>query len=87
MILDEEDGFSFFAYLGGVFYSISLLPQVWQYVSLANPVFYMINGFRYALLGISDTSVVTSFAVLVTLIAVMMGVNWYIFKTGRGLRA
>lgn len=74
-------------YLGGVFYSITLLPPVWQYVSLANPVFYMINGFRYGLLGISDTSVVTSFAVLVTLIAVMMGVNWYVFKTGLGLRA
>ncbi len=74
-------------YLGGVFYSISLLPHVWQYVSYANPIVYMINGFRYGLLGISDTSVGLSFVVLVVLILIMTAVNWYIFKTGRGLRA
>ena len=74
-------------YLGGVFYSISLLPPVWRSLSYANPVLYMINGFRYGLLGVSDTSVVLSFSVLVGLVAVMIGVNYYIFKTGRGLRA
>ena len=74
-------------YLGGVFYSISLLPPVWQYISYANPVVYMINGFRYGLLGVSDTSVPLSLAILVTLVLVMVSANWYIFKTGRGLRA
>jgi ABC-2 type transport system permease protein len=74
-------------YLGGVFYSIALLPPVWQYVSMANPVVYMINGFRYGLLGVADTSVWTSFIVLLSLVLTMIGVNWYLFKTGKGLRA
>jgi len=73
-------------YLGGVFYSIHLLPPIWQNISLLNPVVYMINGFRYGLLGISDTSVVASFSVLLGLIVIMIGVNYYIFKTGKGLR-
>ena len=74
-------------YLGGVFYSISLLPHIWQYVSYANPIVYMINGFRYGLLGVSDASVMLSFVILVALVFLMTGVNWFIFKTGRGLRA
>lgn len=74
-------------YLGGVFYSVHLLPPFWQAVSYANPIVYMINGFRYGLLGVTDTSVLTSFIVLFALIVVMVFANWYIFKTGRGLRA
>ena len=74
-------------YLGGVFYSISLLPPFWQYVSYANPIVYMINGFRYGLLGVSDLSVGLSFGVLVVMTVVLAGVNWYLFKTGKGLRA
>lgn len=74
-------------YLGGVFYSVSLLPQIWQYVSYANPIVYMINGFRYGLLGVADTSIWMSFAVLVGLVALLIGANYYIFKTGKGLRA
>lgn len=74
-------------YLGGVFYSIKLLPEVWQYVSYANPIVYMINGFRYGLLGIADTSVWTSFIILVGLVLALTGANYYVFKTGRGLRA
>ena len=74
-------------YLGGVFYAISLLPPVWQYVSYANPIVYMINGFRYGLLGVHDMSVLTSFLVLSSLVAILIGVNYYIFKTGKGLRA
>jgi ABC-2 type transport system permease protein len=45
-------------YLGGVFYSISLLPEFWQRVSVANPILYMVNGFRYGMLGVSDVSLV-----------------------------
>ena len=74
-------------YLGGVFYSVHLLPQVWQYVSYANPIVYMISGFRYGLLGVRDMSIYISFGVLVGLIAILIGVNYWIFKTGRGLRA
>lgn len=74
-------------YLGGVFYSIHLLPPIWQTLSYMNPIVYMINGFRYGLLGVSDTSVWTSFIVLMVLVGVMIFANWYVFKTGRGLRA
>jgi ABC-2 type transport system permease protein len=74
-------------YLGGVFYSISLLPPIWQKISLANPIVYMIDGFRYGLLGVSDTDIWVSFGVLITLVAVMVGINWWVFKTGKGLRA
>ena len=74
-------------YLGGVFYSITKLPEVWQTVSYFNPIVYIVNGFRYGLLGTSDVSVWTSFAVLAVLIAIMIIANWYVFKTGRGLRA
>ena len=74
-------------YLGGVFYSIHLLPPVWQYISYANPIVYMINGFRYGLLGVSDTSVWSSFVVLVGLVVVLVYANYYVFKTGKGLRS
>ena len=74
-------------YLGGVFYSIHLLPPVWQVISYANPIVYMINGFRYGLLGVSDTSVWASFAVLVGLVVVLIYANYYVFRTGKGLRA
>ena len=74
-------------YLGGVFYSVHLLPQVWQYISYANPIVYMINGFRYGLLGVSDTSVWASFGVLVGLVVVLIYANYYVFRTGKGLRA
>ena len=74
-------------YLGGVFYSIALLPPIWQKVSLANPIVYMVDGFRYGLLGVSGTSVWVSFSVLSLLVLLMIGANWWIFKTGKGLRA
>jgi ABC-2 type transport system permease protein len=74
-------------YLGGVFYSVKVLPEIWQMVSYANPILYMVNGFRYGLLGVSDTSVWTSFLVLSGLIVAMVGINYYLFKTGKGLRA
>jgi ABC-2 type transport system permease protein len=51
-------------YLGGVFYSIDLLPDFWANVSLLNPVLYMVNGFRYGILGVSDVNIVTSYAML-----------------------
>lgn len=74
-------------YLGGVFYSVHLLPPIWQYISYANPIVYMINGFRYGLLGVSDTSVWASFGVLMGLVGVLIYANYYVFKTGKGLRA
>lgn len=73
-------------YLGGVFYSISSLPPLWQKVSLANPILYIINGFRYGFLGTSDVSIFVCIAVLIGMTLVLLGVNWYFLKKGLGLR-
>ncbi len=74
-------------YLGGVFYSISLLPDFWQGVSHFNPVFYMINAFRYGFLGIADVSIVWSFSVIVTFIVVFYTVVTLLLKNGVGIRS
>jgi len=73
-------------YLGGVFYSISNLPQLWQTVSLANPVFYIINGFRYGFLGTSDVPLLTCVLVLMALTLALLGTNVYFLKKGLGLK-
>jgi ABC-2 type transport system permease protein len=73
-------------YLGGVFYSVSLLPDVWQKVSFANPILYMINGFRYGFLGHSDISLVISFGLIGMFIALLYGICHYLLVTGTGLR-
>jgi ABC-2 type transport system permease protein len=74
-------------YLGGVFYSISLLPDFWQGVSHFNPVFYMINAFRYGFLGVSDVPVLWSFAVIFSFIAVGYTVLVFLLKKGVGIRS
>ncbi|MGC7590033.1 ABC transporter permease [Bisgaard Taxon 46] len=74
-------------YLGGVFYSISLLPEFWQGVSKLNPIVYMINGFRYGFLGISDVSLVTSFVVLCTFIVSLYFIAYSLIQRGIGLRS
>ncbi|MBO1520388.1 ABC transporter permease [Oceanisphaera pacifica] len=73
-------------YLGGVFYSISLLPEVWQTVSHANPVLYMVNAFRYGFLGVSDVSLGTAYMIIIGFICVFYSWAWYLIHTGRGLR-
>ncbi len=73
-------------YLGGVFYSISMLPPVWQSVSMWNPILYMVNGFRYGFLGVSDVSIGTSLALLTSLSIVLFAITMHLFKIGRGLR-
>ncbi len=74
-------------YLGGVFYSITMLPPFWQSVSHWNPILYMVNGFRYGFLGVSDVSVTFAAGLLLTLTVGLFVYTWYLFKTGRGLRA
>ena len=74
-------------YLGGVFYSLSLLPAFWQGVSKLNPIVYMVNAFRYGFLGISDVGIGTSFAVLAGFITVLYAVAYYLISRGIGLRA
>ena len=74
-------------YLGGIFYSVTLLPPFWQAVSHGNPILYMINAFRYSVLGFSDIPLATCLLVLTGCIAVAFSWVLYLFKTGRGLRA
>lgn len=73
-------------YLGGIFYSVKLLPEFWQSVSLGNPMMYLINGFRFGILGISDTSVSTAFWMVVVLTLFAFLWTWWLFRTGKGLR-
>jgi ABC-2 type transport system permease protein len=74
-------------YLGGVFYSVSLLPEFWQKVSMANPVLYMVNGFRYGFLGQSDVGIGVAIAVLVGFNVLFFGVAYYILEKGIGIRS
>jgi len=74
-------------YLGGVFYSISLLPPFWQGVSHFNPVFYMINAFRYGFLGIADVSLLWSFTVIIAFIIVLYSFVAVLLKKGVGIRS
>lgn len=74
-------------YLGGVFYSISLLPEFWQSVSKLNPIVYMVNAFRYGFLGVSDVNIATSFAVLALFIVSLYGLAWYLITKGIGIRS
>ncbi len=73
-------------YLGGVFYSISLLPEFWQGVSKINPIVYMVNAFRYGFLGVSDVDIVTSFSVLSVFVVLLYCVAHYLVTKGKGLR-
>ncbi|WP_189405763.1 ABC transporter permease [Alteromonas halophila] len=74
-------------YLGGVFYSLKLLPDIWQVVSQANPVVYMVNGFRFGFLGKSDVGIDISMILLVAFNALMYGIAYYLLKTGKGIRS
>ncbi|MDH0447393.1 ABC transporter permease [Shewanella sp. GD04112] len=74
-------------YLGGVFYSLSLLPSFWQGVSALNPVVYMINVFRYGFLGFADISIPLSIGIMVGFCAVLWGVAYYLISRGIGLRS
>ena len=74
-------------YLGGVFYSISLLPEFWQTVSKFNPIVYMVNGFRYGFLGVSDVPVIYTFGVLLLFIVVLYSIAFSLMEKGVGLRS
>jgi len=74
-------------YLGGVFYSISLLPEFWQTVSKFNPILYMVNTFRYGILGVSDINVVFAYGMIFGFIAVLFSFSLYLLNKGQGIRA
>jgi len=73
-------------YLGGVFYSISLLPEIWQRISVVNPILYMVNGFRYGMLGVTDVSLAMAFAVIGIAGAILFTWCLILLKRGTGLR-
>ena len=73
-------------YLGGIFYSIKLLPEFWQSASLVNPILYMVNAFRYGFLGISDISLVTSYAISIGFIVTLYLFSLYLLRSGHGIR-
>lgn len=74
-------------YLGGVFYSISLLPDFWQGVSMLNPILYVVNVFRYSVLGVSDIDVAYAFVGVVVFIVILASLSLYLLETGKRLRA
>ena len=73
-------------YLGGVFYSIHQLPEVFKYLSLANPILYMVNAFRYGFLGVSDVPVGVSFMMMGAMVLVLLAWALWLFKKGGGLK-
>jgi ABC-2 type transport system permease protein len=75
------------SFLGGSFYSLSMLPPMWQKVALFNPVVYLISGFRWSFYGVSDVSVALSAGMALVFLLVCMAGIWWIFKMGYRLRA
>ncbi|KXO08232.1 MULTISPECIES: ABC transporter permease [Marinobacter] len=73
-------------FLGGTFYSIDMLPDIWQTISLFNPVVYLISGFRWAFYGVADVHVAISVGMTLVFLALCMIAVWWIFKTGYRLR-
>ena len=73
-------------YLGGVFYSISLLPEFWQTVSKANPILYMVNAFRYGILGASDISIGYAYTILVGFVVLLFSACVILMRKGIGIR-
>ncbi len=74
-------------FLGGSFYSIKLLPPVWQTVSLFNPVVYLISGFRWSFFGFADVSVEISLSMTFLFLTLCLATVWWIFKTGYRLKS
>ncbi|MBT8085574.1 MAG: ABC transporter permease [Woeseia sp.] len=73
-------------YLGGVFYSISLLPEFWQKVSLANPILYMVNAFRYGILGTSDISIGNAYLLVLFFVVLLFSACMLLMNRGVGIR-
>jgi len=73
-------------YLGGVFYSISLLPPVWRYISMVDPIVYIIHSFRYAILGTESTEIYLSFCVMFVVMIGFFMLAWWLVKKGVGIR-
>jgi ABC-2 type transport system permease protein len=73
-------------YLGGVFYSISLLPELWQKLSLLNPILYMVNAFRYGILGTSDIDIRHAYLIVAVFVVGLFSVSFMLLSRGIGIR-
>ncbi len=73
-------------YLGGIFYSVTMLPGIWQEISLVNPILYMVNAFRYGMLGVSDIDMATAYGVIILFIIAFYSYSLWLLKRGVGLR-
>jgi ABC-2 type transport system permease protein len=73
-------------YLGGVFYSIDLLPQFWAWLSQLNPILYMVDAFRYGILGVSDINIIRALSIIAVFIVLLTGYCLYLLQSGNGLR-
>lgn len=73
-------------YLGGVFYSISLLPEFWQKVSLGNPILYMVNAFRYGILGVSDINITYAYLIVLLFVVGLFTACLMLLNRGIGIR-
>ncbi|PKM11897.1 MAG: ABC transporter permease [Gammaproteobacteria bacterium HGW-Gammaproteobacteria-3] len=74
------------SYLGGVFYSVAMLPEIWQKISLGNPILYMINAFRYGLIGVTDVNIRIAFAITTGFIVVLAFFSLYLLNKGVGIK-
>lgn len=74
------------SYLGGVFYSIHLLPDLWQKISLANPILYMVNAFRYGLIGVTDVDLRSAFLITTLVIVALVLFSLYLLNRGTGIK-
>ncbi|HEV7775953.1 MAG TPA: ABC transporter permease [Luteibacter sp.] len=74
-------------FLGGSFYSISMLPPIWQKITLFNPVVYLISGFRWSFYGVSDVNVVVSVGMTLGFMLLCLAAVWWIFRTGYKLKS
>jgi ABC-2 type transport system permease protein len=73
-------------YLGGVFYSISMLPEFWQKVSMVNPILHMVNAFRYGILGVSDIPIGVALTLMSVFIVLLYSFSYWLLARGIGMR-
>lgn len=73
-------------YLGGVFYSVDMLPELWQNISMANPILYIVNGFRYGLIGVTDVDVTLAVTIILGFIVALISLSLYLLDKGVGIK-
>ena len=73
-------------YLGGVFYSVDMLPELWQTVSLANPILYIVNSFRYGLIGVTDIDITLALTMIISFIVALIVFSLYLLNKGVGIK-